>query len=91
MGKRKTTSPKRRTPYVKNPAAHRLAAQVSRRMDVTLSDAVVSALQDKIQKTGRPLDRAKVDALCARIGRLPVLDPRTAEEILSYDAFGIPR
>ncbi len=58
---------------------------------MTLSDAVVSALEDKIQKTGRPINRARVDALCARIGRLPVLDPRTPEEILDYDDFGIPR
>ena len=60
-------------------------------MGVTLSDAVVSALQEKICKTGRPVDRAKVDALCASLRRLPVLDARTADQILRYDAFGIPR
>jgi antitoxin VapB len=91
MGKRKSASPKGGTLYVKNPAAHRLAAQVSKRMGVTLSDAVVSALQDKVRKTGRPIDRTKVDALCARLRRLPVLDTRTADEILGYDSFGIPR
>jgi hypothetical protein len=42
-------------------------------------------------KTGRPADRAKVDALCARMIRLPVLDRRTTDQILGYDAFGIPR
>jgi len=91
MGRRKAASQKGSTLYIKNPAAHRLAEQVSKRMGVTLSDAVVSALQDKIRKTARPVDRAKVDALCARLSRLPVLDSRTAEEILGYDAFGIPR
>jgi hypothetical protein len=49
------------------------------------------ALEDKIQKTGRPFNRTKVDALCARIGALPVADARTSEEILGYDEFGIPR
>jgi hypothetical protein len=43
------------------------------------------------RKTGRPVSRAALDALCARLRRLPVLDTRTAEEILGYDAFGIPR
>ena len=81
---------KANTLYIKNPAAHRLATQVSKRMGVTLSDAVVYALEDKIRKTGRPIDRPKVDALCARLTRLPMLDPRTAEEILGYDEFGIP-
>jgi len=91
MRAQKAVAKKRRTLYVKNPAAHRLAEQVSRRIGVTLSDAVISALEDKLRNTGRPLNRAKVDALCARIGALPVVDGRTAEEILGYDAFGIPR
>jgi antitoxin VapB len=91
MGTQKGVRKKRRTLYVKNPAAHRLAEQVSRRMGVTLSDAVISALEEKLQKTGRPLNRAKVDALCAKLGALPVVDARTPEEILGYDAFGIPR
>jgi hypothetical protein len=35
-------------------------------------------------------NRTKVDALCARIGALPVVDVRTPEETLGYDASGIP-
>jgi hypothetical protein len=46
---------------------------------------------DKLRQTGRPLDRAKVEALSAKISALPVVDARTPEEILGYDAFGIPR
>ena len=81
---------KRRTLYIKNPVAHRLAEQVSKRMGVTLSDAVIAALEDSLRKTSRPLNRTKVDDLCASIGALPVVDARTPEEILGYDAFGIP-
>ena len=77
--------------YAQNPPAHGLAEQAGKRIGVTLSDAVVSALEDKLRNTGRPLNRAKVDALCARIGALPVVDSRTAEEILGYDDLGIPR
>jgi antitoxin VapB len=91
MRKRKAVSKRGSTLYIKNPAAHRLAEQVSKRMGVTLSDAVVSALEDKIQKTGRPLNRAKLDALCAKIRSLPILDARTPNKILGYDEFGIPR
>jgi antitoxin VapB len=91
MGKRKVSGRKGRRLYIKNPSAHRLAEQISRRMGTTLSDAVIGALEDKIQKTGRPLNRAKVEALCARIAALPVLDRRTPEEILGYDDLGIPR
>jgi antitoxin VapB len=91
MRTRKPAVGKRCTLYVKNPAAHRLAEQVSKRMGVTLSDAVISALEDKIRKTGTHLDRARVDALCAGIGALPVIDARAPEEILGYDTIGIPR
>jgi antitoxin VapB len=90
MRTRKAVGKKRRTLYIKNPAAHRLAEQVGKRMGVTLSDAVISSLEERLQKTDRPLNRTKVDALCARIGALPVVDARTPEEILGYDAFGIP-
>jgi antitoxin VapB len=55
-----------------------------------ISDAVIAALEEKLQKTDRPVNRTKLDALCARIGALPVLDARTPEEILGYDALGIP-
>jgi antitoxin VapB len=91
MRKRKAAANRGSTLYVKNPAAHRLAEQISKRMGVTLSDAVVSALEEKIQKTGRPVNRARVDALIDRIGALPVLDAREPDEILGYDDFGIPR
>ncbi len=91
MKGRKIAGKRRRTLYIKNPVAHRLAEQVSKRMGVTLSDAVIAALEEKLWKADRPLNRTKVDALCARIGALPVIDARTAEEILGYDAFGIPR
>src|SRR5579871_2561906 len=77
--------------YIKNPMAHTLAEQISKRTGATLSDAVTSALEDKLQQAGRPVSRLKVDALCAKIQSLPVLDSRTADEILGYDDLGIPR
>ncbi|HJT88279.1 MAG TPA: type II toxin-antitoxin system VapB family antitoxin [Bryobacteraceae bacterium] len=90
MKRRKAEVRKGHTLYIKNPAAHRLAEEVSRRMGVTLSDAVITALEEKLRKTERRMDRAKVDALCARIAELPVVDARSPEDILGYDESGIP-
>jgi antitoxin VapB len=90
MRARKAAAKRSRTLYIKNPAAHRLAEQVGMRMGATLSDAVIAALEEWLRKTDRPLNRTRVDALCARIAALPVLDARTADEILGYDTFGIP-
>jgi antitoxin VapB len=80
----------RRTLYIKNPVAHRLAERLSRRMGTTLSDAVIHALEEQIQKRPQPINRERIDNLCARINELPVLDPRSPDEILGYDEFGIP-
>lgn len=80
-----------RTLYVKNPAAHRLALQVSKQMGVTITQAVIQALENQIRPAPKPIDWKKVDAICAEIAALPVLDPRSPDEIIGYDEFGIPR
>jgi antitoxin VapB len=79
------------TLYIKNPAAHRLAAKVSKRMGVTLTDAVIRSLEAQLQGPARPIDRKKVDAIQKKIAALPVRDSRSDNEILGYDKFGIPR
>ena len=80
-----------RTLYIKNPAAHRLAEQVARQMGVTLTEAVIQALEEKVRQAPKPIDRKKLDALCAEIAALTVLDPRSPDEIIGYDEFGLPR
>jgi len=60
-------------------------------MGVTLTDAVIHALEEQARRAGQTIDREKIDGLCARMQALPVLDPRTPDEILGYDDFGIPR
>lgn len=76
-----------RTLYVKNPAAHRLAEQLSKQMGVTITQAVIHALENQVQP--KPIDWKKIDAICAEIAALPVLDPRSPDEILGYDEFGL--
>ncbi len=82
---------KRQTLYIKNPVAHRLAQEVSKRMGVTLTEAVIHALEDQIRAQKKPIDQKKIDAICAKLASLPVLDSRTPDEILGYDSFGVPR
>jgi len=79
------------TLYIKNPAAHELARKVSKKLGVTLTEAVIRSLQDQLRAKPRPIDWDKVDAISREIAALPVLDSRTNDEILGYDEFGIPR
>jgi antitoxin VapB len=81
---------KRRTLYIKNPAAHRLAEKVSKKMGVTLTEAVIRSLEDKLRDTPRPIDMKRIEAIQREIAALPVLDRRSIDEILGYDEFGLP-
>jgi hypothetical protein len=38
----------------------------------------------------KPIDFKKLDALCAEIAALTVLDARSPDEIIGYDEFGLP-
>ncbi len=79
------------TLYIKNPAAHKLAEKVSKKMGVTLTEAVIRSLQDQLRGRPRPIDLKKIAAIQKEIASLRVLDTRTDDEILGYDEFGIPR
>jgi antitoxin VapB len=84
---------KPQTLYIKNPAAHRLARQLSKYKGVTLTDAVIGALEDQLNATKKPksIDRKKIDALLEKMRALPIADSRSSDEILGYDEFGLPR
>lgn len=79
---------------IRNAEAEQLAAELARITGETKTEAVAAALRDRLARVRR--DRSGVglaDRLVA-IGRecaaLPVLDDRTAEEILGYDEHGLP-
>jgi antitoxin VapB len=78
------------TLYIKNPAAHELAKKVSKKLGVTLTEAVICSLQDQLRAKPRPIDWEKVEAIQKEIAALPILDSRTDDEILGYDEFGLP-
>jgi antitoxin VapB len=80
------------TLFIKNPAAHTLAEKVSKKLGVTLTEAVIRSLEAQLHgPPARPIDWQKVEAIQKKIAALPVLDSRTDDEILGYDEFGIPR
>ena len=80
---------------LKDPETDRLARQVAALTGETLTEAVRRSLAERLRaeriKRGQPsIDRAAVDALLARFDALPVLDDRSAEEIIGYDEHGLP-
>lgn len=81
---------------IKDPEADRLARAVAARTGETLTQAVIVALRERLEREERRLDDAEllVEEILA-IGRhsaaLPIRDSRPADEILGYDEYGIPR
>lgn len=80
---------------IKNPRAERLAADLASSLGTTKTEAIIRALEEKLarQKPARaakPL-RDRLEAIAARVSKRKVRDGRTADEIIGYDALGLPR
>ena len=79
---------------IKDPEADRLARELAARTGETLTQAIVVALRERLaRETGRsravPLSE-DLAAIRRRCAALPVLDDRSADEILAYDPTGLP-
>ena len=79
---------------IKNSEADRLVRQLTGLTGETLTGAVVAALRERLErvrarKSGRSL-ADELDEIAIRCAALPVLDPRSPEEILGYDEHGLP-
>ncbi len=76
---------------IKNDSADRLARELAELTGESITDAVTAALEARlvVERLARHQRRSALD-LAEEYGRLPVLDPRTADEILGYDEHGLP-
>ena len=79
---------------IKDPETDRLARALAAATGESLTEAIRRALQDRLDRETRR-SRAGIGAeirrIQERLSRLPVLDPRSAEEIVGYDDHGLPR
>ena len=79
---------------IKDPEADALARKLAARTGETLTEAVLNAIKERLERTEnarKPNLRAELAAIRARCSSLPILDARTAEDILGYDNAGLPR
>ncbi len=80
---------------LKDPATDRLARQVAQLTGETLTEAVRTALEERLRrerlKRGKPADmRQRIEAIQKEVAALPVFDDRSPDEILGYDENGLP-
>jgi antitoxin VapB len=80
---------------VKDPETQRLARILAERTGETLTEATRRALEERLRRLGQATRKpALLDDLRAirrRWSAIPVLDRRSAEEIIGYDENGAPR
>jgi antitoxin VapB len=80
---------------IKHDEADRLARALAQETGESLTEAVVTALRERLDRVRQPARakrrRARLRAIQHRIARLPTRDDRTVDEILGYDEHGLPR
>lgn len=81
---------------IKNPEVDRLARDLTEITGETLTDVVRNALKERLERVrnthgggNRQLQDELMD-IGRSCARLPVLDPRSADEILGYGPDGLP-
>lgn len=81
---------------LKDAETDRLAREVARLTGESLAEAVRRALAERLAREQRKHGEttglaSRLDALAREGAELPELDGRIAEEIIGYDAHGLPR
>ena len=80
---------------IKNLRVEKLARAVAAKTGESLTGAIENALDERLQRlqheqrSGRLI--RQLEEILHRVDRLPVLDSRSADEIVGYDEHGIPR
>jgi antitoxin VapB len=79
--------------HIDDPKAAALARELAERTGESVSDAVLHALEHEIALNPPKREKASMEELLAiieKIRSLPVLDTRSADELVGYDEDGLP-
>jgi len=78
---------------IKDPETDCLARALAAATGESLTDAIREALRDRLERESHRSRRGvglEIRRIQERLARLPVLDPRSPDEILGYDDHGLP-
>jgi antitoxin VapB len=76
---------------IKSDRADRLARELASLTGESITDTVINSLERRLSEERRLRRRRRsIDDLVERFQKLPVLDPRSADEIIGYDENGLP-
>jgi antitoxin VapB len=79
--------------HIQDPETDKLARELSAATGETITQAVNTALRERMSKVAAPVNEAeyiaRITAITDRLAKLPVLDNRTADEIIGYNEHGL--
>jgi len=80
---------------IKDPAAEKFVRELAAAAGESVTTAVRRAAEERLQRVRRQQSGRSLAAEILEIGKrcaaLPDLDARTADELLGYDEYGLPR
>jgi antitoxin VapB len=79
---------------IKNAETEQLARQIAKETGESITEAIQKSLRERLERLGkeqrRHILREQVEEILRRVDALPILDERSADEIIGYDEHGIP-
>jgi antitoxin VapB len=81
---------------IKDPEADRIARELAQETGESITEAVLQSLKERLERKKRQrkveVDRRVAAAMevVRHAATLPILDPRSPDEILGYDENGLP-
>jgi antitoxin VapB len=80
---------------IKSIAAERMAREIAAKTGESLTGAIQKALEERLDRLKsqrrNQILTSQLEEILRRVDQLPILDSRTADEILGYDEHGLPR
>ncbi|MBZ5679477.1 MAG: type II toxin-antitoxin system VapB family antitoxin [Acidobacteriia bacterium] len=80
---------------IKSIETERLVREIAAKTGESLTGAVQKALEERLgrlkQQRRSQILLSQLEEILRRVDQLPVLDRRSADEILGYDEHGLPR
>jgi antitoxin VapB len=80
---------------IKSIEAERLAREIAAKTGESLTGAIQKALEERLERLRhqhrRQILASQLEDILRRVDQMPVLDSRSADEILDYDENGLPR
>jgi len=80
---------------IKSVETERLAREIASKTGESLTGAIQKALEERLERISQQrrsqILSSQLEDILRRVDALPIVDSRTADEILGYDEHGLPR